>query len=57
MNAPSSMYSAPTDKRIHMSESAALHSSVWPGAQTFHLGPSVNDRHPETATEHWERQG
>lgn len=48
--APSSMYTAPIDKGIHMSEYTASDSLVWPGAraQKFHLGPSVKDRHPET---------
>lgn len=48
--APSSMYTAPIDKGIHMSEYTASDSLVWPGAraQKFHLGPSVKDRHLET---------
>jgi len=57
--APSSMYTAPIDKGIHVSEYAALYSLVWPGAraQKFHLGPSVKDRHLETVTKHLERKG
>lgn len=56
--APSSMYTAPIDKGIHVSEYAALYSLVWPGAraQKFHLGPSVKDRHLETVRKHLERK-
>lgn len=48
--APNSMYTAPIEKGIHMSEYTAPDSLVWPGdsTQKFHLGPSGKDRHLET---------
>lgn len=55
--APSSMYTAPIDKGIHVSDYAALYSLVWPGAraQKLHLGPYVKNRHLETEENTWER--
>lgn len=57
--ASSSMYTAPIDKGIHVSEYAALYSLVWPGAraQKFHLSPSMKARHLEAARKHLERKG